>query len=203
MDLDRGHSILTAADYVIRGNSSGTVEFHVVTKDDIGENRLALDAFMTTVKGTMTNHAAVCVQSVVLIVRKTSATDHAVSSMTDLCSWTGRNMYCSYNVGRVLFLSKTSRHPGEKQAKILISRSSRSDHGCDAVYCVGEEQRAAKYGTVRVISSNGRENETIQVASCGFSVPCSCIVHSRRRKAATVTLRCYCCCSNRSLKHYI
>ena len=37
----RGHSIL--ADQAGYGNSSGTVQFLVVTKDDIGESRLALD----------------------------------------------------------------------------------------------------------------------------------------------------------------
>ena len=45
----------------------------VVTKDDIGESRLALDPVMTsmTVKGIMTYHAVVCLQPVVLVVRKT------------------------------------------------------------------------------------------------------------------------------------
>ena len=48
--------------------------FLVVTKDDIGESRMALYALTTstTVKGTTANHAAVCVQSEVLMVRKTS-----------------------------------------------------------------------------------------------------------------------------------
>ena len=40
------------------GNPSGTVQFLVVTKDDIGENRLALDSVMTST--TMTYHAAEC-----------------------------------------------------------------------------------------------------------------------------------------------
>ena len=56
------------------GNSCGTEQFLVTTKNDTGESRLALDALTTstTVKGTTTNHAAVCVQSEVLMVRKTS-----------------------------------------------------------------------------------------------------------------------------------
>ena len=68
----RGHSILTAADYAKYGDSSGT-EYLVVTKDDIGESRLALDAMMTstTVKGTMTYHAAVCLQHGVLMMPTT------------------------------------------------------------------------------------------------------------------------------------
>ena len=42
------------------GYSSGTIEHLVVTKDDIGDSRPALDAMTTstTVKGTMTYHAA-------------------------------------------------------------------------------------------------------------------------------------------------
>ena len=45
-----------------------------LSKDGIGESRQALDALTTstTVKGTMMNHAAVRVQSEVLMVRKTS-----------------------------------------------------------------------------------------------------------------------------------
>ena len=56
------------------GNSSSTEQCLVTTKNDTGESRLALDALTTstTVKGTTTNHAAVCVQSEVLMVRKTS-----------------------------------------------------------------------------------------------------------------------------------
>ena len=50
------------------------VQFRVVTKGDICENRLALDELTTstTVKGSMTTHAALCVQSEGLVVRKTS-----------------------------------------------------------------------------------------------------------------------------------
>ena len=57
----RGHSILTAAHYARYGNACGTVEYLVVTKDDIGETRLALDAMTTstTVKGTMTSCSGV------------------------------------------------------------------------------------------------------------------------------------------------
>ena len=74
MNHDRGPSILVAADYVMCKNSSDTCEFLVVTEDDIGESRLTLNALTTstTVKGIMTNHAGVCAQSEVLMVRKTS-----------------------------------------------------------------------------------------------------------------------------------
>ena len=42
----RGRGTLTTADYGGYGNSSGTAQFLVVTKDDIGESRLALNALM-------------------------------------------------------------------------------------------------------------------------------------------------------------
>ena len=76
-----GSSKRMADDYVRRsrlrqvyGDSSGTVEYLVVTKDDIGESRLALDAMTTstTVKGTMTYPAAVCLQPGVVMMRTTS-----------------------------------------------------------------------------------------------------------------------------------
>ena len=56
MDLDRGRSILTADDYVECGNSSGTVQFLVVTKDDIGESRLAIGADGAFTRRPATDH---------------------------------------------------------------------------------------------------------------------------------------------------
>jgi len=66
----RGRDTLTTAHYVGYGNFSGTVQFLGVTKDDIGESRLALNVMLTstTVRGIMTNRVAACLQAGVLMM---------------------------------------------------------------------------------------------------------------------------------------
>ena len=70
----RGNSILTAAQYAAYGNSSGKVKYLVVPKETVAAGLLELEAIKatTTVKGTMTYHAAVCPRPGVLMLRKTS-----------------------------------------------------------------------------------------------------------------------------------
>ena len=70
----RGNSILTATQYAAYGNSSGKVKYIVVSKEAVADGLLALVAIKSTstVKGTMTYHAAVCPRPGVLKMRKTS-----------------------------------------------------------------------------------------------------------------------------------
>ena len=70
----RSNSILTATQYAAYSNSSGKVKYIVISKEAVADGLPALEAIKSTstVKGTMTYHAAVCPRPRVLRMRKTS-----------------------------------------------------------------------------------------------------------------------------------
>ena len=70
----RSNSILTATQYAAYSNSSGKVKYIVISKEAVADGLPALEAikWTSTVKGTMTYHAAVCPRPGVLRMRKTS-----------------------------------------------------------------------------------------------------------------------------------
>ena len=131
----RVHSILTAADYARYGDSSGTVEYLVVTKDDIGESRLAIDAMTTstTVKGTMIYHEAVCLQPGVLIMRTTfcygSWFFHHGQYVIGCQGWTEHVLFPKPPPVPAPQLNQQTSSGREEQENTLTSRSSRSDQG--------------------------------------------------------------------------
>ena len=70
----RGNTILTAADYVACGNSSGKVTYLDVLRARIEASRVHIEELRTTttVSGTKEYHAAVSVRAGVLVIRKSS-----------------------------------------------------------------------------------------------------------------------------------
>ena len=126
--------------------------------------------------GTMTCHAAVYLQPGVLMMRKTSCYGsccfHCAKYVLGCKRWREHLLFPQPTPVPV---SQYTVHQEEKQAETLTSGSSRSDHGFDAIYYVGEEHRVVQDGTVRVNSFHPVVGKVVlhyrtpREARCGLS----------------------------------
>ena len=159
----RGHTILTAAEYVSLGNSAGKVEYIEVTQSAIEECRVAVEKLKTTVAvhSTMKYHAAVRVRPGVLAMRTTSCN-------SPCCFHDGRYVLgCGHWVEHALFAGTDEAVVDEQEPAPAVApaeRAVRAEHAqppnfrigsyvvadFDGTYFVGEVLQSPNEGSVKV-----------------------------------------------------